>query len=68
MYISLEELIIILCLVERSDNEIVLPIKLEPSSQNWDAGLKKEMRGRDNNNNNKNIKITKTSSTAVTQH
>ena len=32
----------------RSDNEIILPINLRPASQNWDAGLKTQMRGPDN--------------------
>ena len=34
--------------MERSDNEIILPINLRPASQNWDAGLKNQMRGPDN--------------------
>ena len=48
MYISLEGLIIPLFLAERSDNEVILPINLRPASQNWDAGLKHQMRGPDN--------------------
>ena len=48
MYISLEGLIIPLFLVERSDNEIILPIKLGPTSQNGDSRLKNLMRGSDN--------------------
>ena len=48
MYISLEGLIISLFLAERSDNEIILPKKLRHASQNWDTGLKNQMRGRDN--------------------
>ena len=49
MYISLEGLIIPLFFPEKSDNEIILPINLRPASQNWDAGLKNQMRGSDNN-------------------
>ena len=49
MYISLEGLIIPLFFPEKSDNEIILPINLRPASQNWDAGLKNQMRGPDNN-------------------
>ena len=51
MYISLEGLIIPLFFPERSDNEIILPINLRPASQNWNAGLKNQMRGPDNTTN-----------------